>query len=176
MSCVIGLVDNGRVWMGGDSIAVDSAGWKVSDNSPKVFRRENYVLGVAGSIRLRQLLRFEALPELRADEPERSVEVLVETIREMAEAKKLLDGAGELPSTGLLVGFAGCLFDVQPNFGVVSPRCGYSAIGVGGPAALGALAILAHSNKGPEERIKQALSASAQFCAMVCPPFVVESL
>ena len=175
MSCVVGLIDNGRVWMGGDSQAIDAVGYQDIDANPKVFHRGNLLLGAVGSIRLRQLLRYEELPSLRVVEPGLSIEVLAEAIRQIAKENDLVTD-GEIPGAAVMVGFAGHLALIQTNFGVISPMCGYSATGTGGPVALGALSVLMHSNKSAEERVRQALAASAQWQATVRPPFVIESL
>ena len=59
MTCVIGIVDNGKVWMGGDSAAIDSEEETITlRKDPKVFRNEDFLIGFAGTYRLGQLIQY----------------------------------------------------------------------------------------------------------------------
>jgi hypothetical protein len=51
MTCIVGLVDGGRVWLGGDSAGV--SGWDLTVRADrKVFRNGPYVMGFTTSFRM----------------------------------------------------------------------------------------------------------------------------
>ena len=176
MSCVVGLVRDGRVWMGADSAATSPNQAQFILKSPKVFVRGGRLFGPTGSIRLMQLLRFKNFEGLRSDDPEVVAELVAEQIRLLTqEDEGLLNNERQMEAK-VLLGCAGRLFIIQEDFGVMEPRQNYTALGEGGPFALGAMSVLVRSDKDPETTLREALGISAQHCATVRPPFVIECL
>ncbi len=55
MTVIVGLIDEGRVHIGGDSVGISRCRLTVRKN-PKVFRNGPYALGFSGSFRMGQLL------------------------------------------------------------------------------------------------------------------------
>ena len=178
MSCVAGLVHEGRVWMGGDSAATSENHAQFILRSPKVIVHYNYLLAPVGSLRLLRLLRFENPGKLPSEDPEAAAELVAEWISSLAEEHgEILSAENEREiGSKVLFGFAGRLYIVQEDFAVMEPRKSYTALGEGGPFAIGALSVLAHSNKNPDAILREALGISAQCCATVRPPFVIESV
>ena len=68
MTCIIGLVDNGKVYMAGDSIGYATASDAHPLNQPKVHRVKDkpIMVGFAGSIRSAQILEYnpQTFPKL----------------------------------------------------------------------------------------------------------------
>ena len=69
MTCIIGIEHGGKVYMGGDSAG--TIGWTSRPLSiPKVFKKQNMLIGVSGTMRETQLLQYElSLPHKEADSP-----------------------------------------------------------------------------------------------------------
>ena len=57
MTCVIGLIDKSTIYMGSDSASVDKWYLQTVANE-KVFVRDEYIIGIAGSWRMGQLLQY----------------------------------------------------------------------------------------------------------------------
>src|SRR5919109_4864584 len=67
MTAIVGLADESKVWIGGDSAGVAGLSLTVRADE-KVFRRGEWVFGFTGSFRAGQLLRYSLnVPEPRGD-------------------------------------------------------------------------------------------------------------
>lgn len=176
MTCIIGAVEKGKVYMGGDSAT--ASGWEVrAAQGPKVFRTGPFLIGITGYIRVAQLLQHEFIP------PERNGQSVmkymctsfVSSVREVfkqggyATIKDSKEEGGTF-----LTGWEGHLYLVDSNFQVTEFRDGYNAIGSGSTYALGAYR--ASTNLEPRARILQSLKISAYFSGSVMGPFKVLEL
>lgn len=175
MTCIVGVVENGKVWIGGDSAGV---GGHISTlrADPKVFRRGDFVMGFTTSFRMGQLLAhvFEP-PELRSGQ-----DVYAYMVRDFVPALRqcFSDGGyagrsseGRDQGGAFLVAICGRLFCVEPDYQVGESLNGYDACGSGAQLALGAL----HAGRAlkPEARIVAALEAAQHFNITVRAPFIV---
>lgn len=176
MTCIVGLVDKGTVWMGGDTIGV--AGMLgVQRKDTKVFQRSQYLIGFTTSFRMGQILRYEGdLPEPPADISHGwMVTEFIKAIRELLKAGGYAKKDSEVESAGcFLVGVGGRLFQIESDYQVGEPMADFDAVGCGAEIALGAL----HATHGrrPEERIRVALEAAERFSTGVRGPFTVLSM
>lgn len=181
MTCIVGIKDpkTGLVHMGGDSAV--SAGSAVQiRKDPKVFRLgSNMLVGMCGSIRRMQLLRFVLdVPEFRPTKT--SVEkylntAFIDAVRACFDKGGALYRAhGEDYCDKFLVGFEGQLFEIDADFQIGTPATDYAACGSGAQVALGAM----HATAGldPVARVRRALVAAETFAAGVRGPFVIETL
>lgn len=175
MTCISGLVHKGKVWMGGDSAGV--SGYFVHPvKAPKVFRNGPFLIGVCGSFRVLQLLRYAFRPpEIEADLDRYMVTTWVDAVRACFKA-----GGHEAKYEGtdshhgpFLVGIRGRIFDVQADFQVTESANPFSVVGCGRDYALGSL----HTTEGrnPRDRVLISLQAAERFSGGVIGPFVVES-
>jgi hypothetical protein len=75
----------------------------------------------------------------------------------------------------MLVGFRGCLFQIESDFQVGWNACGYDAVGAGAEIALGSLATTAitGSTTAPSDRLKIALLAAEEHNIGVRQPFTI---
>lgn len=172
MTCIVGLVDNGDVYIGGDSAGV--AGLSLSIRADeKVFGNGPFIMGFTTSFRMGQLLRYKFSP------PDQSLhqgdmEYMVTSFIDAARRCFANNGFGDKDaSTGgtFLVGFNGILYTIESDFQVGLPAPGYDAVGCGADLALGAM--YATDGMPPEERINTALLAASTFSAGVSPPFTI---
>lgn len=177
MTCIVGLLDKGNVYIGGDSAGV--AGWNMQIRADeKVFRNGDFIFGFTSSFRMGQLLRYSFTPPKHDKDIETykyMVSVFVEAIRSCLKqgGYAVINNNEELGGT-FLVGYNGRIFGVDSDFQVSEQTCGYDAVGCGGAIAIGS--IYSTSGMPPEERVLQALKASEQFNAGVRGPFRIVKL
>jgi hypothetical protein len=178
VTCVAGIAEEGRVWIGADSAASDNVGCLALRAAPKVFRLGNMVIGCSGSFRASQLIRYKlSVPEHKRGALDKwMATTFVEGLR-----KALMDGGHtvkkdneEMAELWMLVGVRGRLFQVEGDFQVGENVHGFDAVGSGAEAALGAL--FARRTGGPRARIMSALKAASAFRVDVRPPFRLESV
>lgn len=160
MTCIVGLVDNGKVYIGGDSAAITDQAIEVRANK-KIFRKPGCLFGFTGSFRIGQLLEhFAMLPKPEGELMQHMVTKLVPAVKDIAG-----DSMHEL-----IVGCDGRLFKIDSDY-AVAEYGDYVAAGGGEAYALGRL----HGCSGtPEERILAALEAAQAHCAGVRAPFHIE--
>lgn len=173
MTCVVGLVDKGTVWMGGDSSA--TSGWQmVVRSDPKVFRNGPYVMGFTTSYRMGQLLQWSLVvgPPPEGDVFKFMATTFVDAIRGcLAKGGFAKKENGQEEGGLFLVGIAGRLFRIDSDYQVGESAHGYDAVGCGAETALGAL--YGSRRRSPEARVGMALSAAEYHSAGVRGPFTV---
>jgi ATP-dependent protease HslVU (ClpYQ) peptidase subunit len=177
MSCVIGLAQRRRVYIGADSGAVGSRFIRTT-NLPKVFRRGPFLIGYVGSFRMGQVLEhYLDVPAQAPDEGEMTYMVtrFIDAVRDLLRAKGVMSIDHHKETGGqFLVGYRGRLYSVNSDFHVGDMADGFDAIGSGAVVALGAL--MALEGLAPRERITRALEIAAYYIVDVYPPFRVLSL
>ena len=176
MTCIVGLIDDGDVYIGGDSAGVAGTDITVMANE-KVFISRDFIYGFTESFRMGQLLRYAFRP------PPRKVSLLpymvVDFVTELRACfsahgweRKEEDGADK--GGCFLVGHAGRLFLVDSDFQVGESVVPYASIGCGEGFALGSL--YASTVKSPRGRVKQSLEAAGYHSVGVSAPFVIKKL
>ncbi len=175
MTCIVGLIEDGTVYMGGDSAGVAGYGLTVRADE-KVFVKGDFVMGFTSSFRMGQLLRYSLKPPKYHPDVDTSEYMVVDFVNAARECLKTggyaqKDKEVEVGGT-FLVGFNGKLFKVESDYQVGIPMQFFDACGCGDDIALGAMFSNAHLS--PEDRILQALEAAEQFSAGVRRPFIVK--
>jgi hypothetical protein len=174
MTCIVGIADQGHVYIGGDSAGV--AGYQITVRADtKVFTVGPYLMGFTTSFRMGQLLRYTFKPPKPTGNLNRfMVAQFIPAVAECVEDGGWLtvkDGVRE--GGTFLVGVNGHLFSIDSDFQVGVATDGYEAVGCGADIAFGSL----HSTKGQpaRTRVRRALEASAHHSAGVTGPFVIKS-
>jgi hypothetical protein len=199
VTCVVGIVDDERVWVGADSAAVAGLGVTVR-RDPKVFELRNeqagtgVLVGFTSSFRMGQLLRYKMrLPGRYPGEDayEWMVKEFVEAARAclkeggFTEVEKARERGGTFivgvpGSVGTAEGPGGeeaaRLFAVHDDFQVAEPVARYYAVGCGDELALGSLATSGDWDSDPYGRVVSALRAAEMHSAGVSGPFTVLTL
>lgn len=177
MTCIAGVVENGRVHIGADSAGIES--WNVTiRKDPKVFRRGEMIFGVAGSFRVNQLLRYSLkIPKhiKGVSDHKYLCTVFADAVRDCLKAggsAKKKEEEEEFNALFLL-GYRGHLYGFESDYQVAMVHENYSAFGCGKIPALGSLYSTDHLH--PETRIKKALKASEHFNMGVRGPFKIIS-
>lgn len=156
MTCIVGIVDNDIIYMGGDRAASDDLSI-ISMKNPKVFIRDEWIYGYAGTIGIGQLIHYIDLPS-----PEGDIEKLIRL--DICESlKTMIDIYArdvETEDTGFLIGAKGRLFEFNvADWGVLEIT--QTAIGSGNQIALGSLHTSIDSD--PIDRIGIALGAAITY-------------
>jgi len=179
MTCIVGLVENGVIYMGADSLASDTKGTSVLGRADeKVFINGDFIIGFAGSFRVGQLLRyaFEAPDKPKKhDDMAYMVINFIDAVRELHKEKGSLkrEDEEEFHSVGLLVGYNGKLYSIEEDFDVGCPQDDYCCIGVGAQVANGAMYATRDMQMDPKKRITLALEAAARYDSVCRAPFVI---
>lgn len=184
MTCIAAFVEDGSVWMGGDSAGVSGEGEITPRADEKVFFNGEYLLGFAGSFRLGQVLRhvFEP-PPVPADCPDLErfmvrdfVDALRECLKGAGVAQK--DDGAEAASigSGFLIGYRDHLWRCDHDYQLGRSRVGMFAIGHGYQLALGSLYTFnrfGSREASPAVRVKTALLVASKFSGAVSAPFTI---
>lgn len=172
MTCIVGLVDKGDVYIGGDSAGV--AGLSLSIRADeKVFGNGPFIMGFTSSFRMGQLLRYKLAPPAQTVH-QNDMEYMVTSFIDACRTCFSQNGFGDKDATvggTFLVGYHGKLYTVEGDFQVGIPSAPFDAVGCGADLALGAM--YATEGLPPEDRINIALQAASTFSAGVAPPFVI---
>lgn len=179
MTCIAGLVHEGKVYIGGDSAGVGGYSLTVRADE-KVFIKDKFIMGFTSSFRMGQLLRFKL--EIPFHKP--GIDTYEYMVTEFVEAVRqcLKDGGfaqnlnGEETGGRFLVGYQGELFFIDEDFQVGRPLLCYDAVGCGEDIAKGSLFSTRHKEDLPEARVLDSLKAAEQFSAGVRGPFSVLSI
>ncbi len=179
MTCIVGLCSNSKTYLGGDAAGADNSGNISSRIEPKVFRRDDYILGYTSSFRMGGILEFIVPPP--APKPENislREHLIVSWISQLRKAFKeegyLTINNNEESGGTFLIGYHGELCIIQSDLQVGSTIDRYSAVGSGMYFALGSLHTTAKIGKiNARRRVVLALHAAAEHNAFVRPPFTI---
>lgn len=178
MTCIVGLVDKGTVYMGGDSAGVGGLSITIRTDE-KVFINGPFIMGFTTSFRMGQLLRYKFdCPQQTNGQSD--MEYMVTTFIDSVRKCFGQNGFGKIPEKdtnvggNFLVGYKGHLYSIHSDFQVGRAALQYDACGCGEDIALGSL--FSTVGKKPEQRVKIALEAASKFSAGVAPPFTLLKL
>jgi ATP-dependent protease HslVU (ClpYQ) peptidase subunit len=184
MTCVVGLLDKGKIYMGADSAGVGGMDLKTRKD-PKVFIKENcimgnMIIGYTSSFRMGQLLRYSLnVPDLQYNEDVfkyMATKFVNETRNCFKEGGYSVISNNEESGGEFLVGFKGRLFCIYSDFQVEELHNEYNAVGCGASYALGSLYSTSSMSINPSVRVTLALEASEAFSAGVRGPFNILSI
>jgi ATP-dependent protease HslVU (ClpYQ) peptidase subunit len=182
MTAIVGLVQDGTVYIGGDSAGSD--GWRLTVRADsKVFRNGRFLFGFTTSFRMGQLIRYALKPpRLRGAVGDGKLDefmatIFIDAIRDCLKVGGWAKKEHEREEGGtFLVGVAGRLFTVHDDYQVAQAADSFAAVGGGEDIALGALYATAHTKLSPRRRVKVALQAAERFSPAVRGPFVCLAL
>jgi ATP-dependent protease HslVU (ClpYQ) peptidase subunit len=170
MTCIVGLVDNGNVYIGGDSAGVSGLSISIRADE-KVFTNGPFIMGFTTSFRMGQLLRYKFDPPGQTVS-QSDMEYLVTDFIDAARKCFKDNGFGSDKEGGtFLVGYKGKLYTINSDFQVGIPADTFDAVGSGSDLALGAMYV--SGGLDPVKRITKALEAASYFNAGVAAPFRV---
>lgn len=174
MTCIVGISNGSNVYIGGDRGASDGSSI-VSLDSPKVYIRDEWIFGYAGSMGVGQIMQIIDIPIVKEDEdPFLALRMdLVDAFRSMLEHNGIT--MNEDNDTDILIGIRGRLFEFSPaDWSVAEVK--ETAIGSGGNFALGSLYTSIGMRLSPKDRIKIALESAITYSPTCQGPIDILSL
>lgn len=176
MTCIIGLKEQNKIWIGADSATSD--GYEIRTlNEDKVFRVNEFLFGFAGSPRISQIIQHHlAISQTNKflDNKTFLIKVLIEDIRVTLETYGIDKDSSDLLHSVCIVGYRSELYSIYSDFQLHGVADNVLAVGSGSSYALGAMHVLKELE--PRKRILKALNASAYFATTVQKPFKILSL
>ena len=187
MTCIVGLVEDGRMYIGGDSLGV-GPGLDVSQRKDvKVFKKGNMLFGYTSSYRMGQLLRFKLSIPAKIegqDDYEYMCTTMMDAIRLCLKSNGYtrIKENEELIGT-FLVGYNNQIYVIEDDLQVGMQYASYDSVGCGHVYALAAMfaiekcvGLITSSKVTPRDKITLALEAAEEFSGGVRRPFVIEEL
>lgn len=181
MTCVVGIIEKGRVYIGADSCITDGAMQAtVATPDSKVWKLGEFLFGGAGGFREVQVMRHKLAPPplVEGQEPPQYLTAqFIDAMRATCEQSGVLSNEDGTDSMGahFLVACRGELYEIGSDFCVSQAQQEFHAIGSGRCFALGALHVLPSSMK-PTTRIRKALETACLFDPYCAPPFSIQSV
>mgnify|MGYP001614641810 CR=1 FL=1 len=177
MTCIVGIANGAKVYMGADSMVSDC--WMKSTMAEgKLWKSGGMLFGSCGLIRTLQVLRHHLTVPMRADTQdidEYLVATLMPAVMATLAEQGLFTKSGHVRGgNSFMLGYSGNLYSIDPSLAVQICADGYGAEGSGAQVALGAL----HATPAlsPKQRLTRALEAAAYHELHVAPPFVIQSV
>lgn len=179
MTCIVGYVENDKVYIGGDSAAVSNINITIRKD-PKVFMNSEYLIGFTSSFRMGQLLMYCDLPRIRPDESDIYKFMCTEFINKVRSVFRK-NGYSTVESSVeyggvFLVGYKGRLFKIYSDFQVAESYEPFASCGCGEDYALGAMHMIHETNLTPEEKIEKSLMCAEHFSGGVSKPFIIKNI
>lgn len=174
MSCIVGVIDKGELWMGADSAASSNYEMHIRPDQ-KMFRRGPMLIGFAGSFRVGQLMQYSFT--MPVHQPELTnvdyfVSQFVPAFRTCCDAGGVLHpGDRDVTPTSFLIGYRGQLYQLEENFQIGQSAHKHDAIGCANHFALGSL----WTSRGLDARARvcRALEAAEHYSTAVAKPFKI---
>lgn len=183
MTCIVGWIENGTVWMGGDSAASIEYSWQQMELAEtKVFKSGPMIFGICGSPRMGDILRWSlSIPDHdpRTEDRKYMATTFVDAVRKCFKDGGFAKIDNGVESGGLfLVGYKGRIYRIAGDFQVIRVNSDYIAVGCADDVAHGAMYASAELGQSvtPQDRLSLALRAAERWSAGVRAPFHIESL
>ncbi len=155
MTVIAGIAHQGSVYISGDRGASDGDSI-LSMTTPKICKVGDFIIGYAGSGGLGQILKHMSCWNEHPKDVEKFLRMVF--VEEYIKAREKIGGKDE-EEASLLIGYKGTLWEIDTSDYACFPF-GYTAIGSGGPIALGSLHSSQHTGMSPDLRLEIALNAA----------------
>ena len=181
MTCIVGIIAKGDVYLGVDSASGDNK--KHVDqvvSTRKLIFKQGMMLGYTSSWRMGNILEYEFDPPPLRRGVDLEKYMIVDFIGALRQCFKDA-GFSEIENNREYAGIflvaikrSSRLFQIQEDFSVITP-VSYAAVGSGGLSALASLKTTEDLKLPPSERVRLALGVAAHFNFGVRPPFKIAS-
>lgn len=175
MTCIVGLVQNKKLWIGGDSAGSDGYDIQIRKDE-KVFENGPFLIGFTSSFRMGQLLRWTFKPPKH---PRRMAdEKFMSTIFVDAVRKCLKDGGyartQNNQETGgtFIIGYKRVLYMMENDYQIGLVDDEYMTCGSGQSIATGCL-FGTRGTADPKNRVELALMAAERYTSTVRGPYTI---
>lgn len=176
MTCIVGLAERGRVYIGGDSCS--SVNGNIFARAiGKVFRTGEVLMGSSGTTRFNNIVRYTMkLPAIRRPLDRFMAVDFADAVRRCLKEAGYLsikDSVEQSEDDAMVVGVRGSVYYCDSFFAVSKVAGGVWACGSGRDLALGALYATPHLS--PRRRVRLALEAAERWDNGVARPFHIKS-
>jgi hypothetical protein len=185
MTCIVALIHENKVLLGGDAAASDDkSGLIFQRTDPKVFKVGQFGIGFVDSFRMGQILQYDWTPPVyKPTAGFRNLDKFIRTkfVESIKDSFKehgygnFGSGTEDGDEGGIFliaVQGAGRIFTMDSDFHIGEADVQYMAEGAGQELALGSL-FSTGLIKTPRKRVRMALEAAAKFNMGVRPPFTI---
>ena len=185
MTCIVALIHENKVLLGGDAAASDDkSGLIFQRTDPKVFKVGQFGIGFVDSFRMGQILQYDWTPPVyKPTAGFRNLDKFIRTkfVESIKDSFKehgygnFGSGTEDGDEGGIFliaVQGAGRIFTMDSDFHIGEADVQYMAEGAGQELALGSL-FSTGLIKTPRKRVRMALDAAAKFNMSVRPPFTI---
>lgn len=176
MTCIVAIKTPDGFCFCGDGLATDGHHAFYTKNA-KVWVQGEMILGACGSPRFSQLVRYGfTIPEhpVGMDTMTYLVDVFIEALRERLTKGEWAKDKEDV-AAALIIGYRGCLIDMDSELSFSEPVADFCSVGSGRDVALGSLGTTARFAKRlkltPQQRVEIALEEAATHCITVGGPF-----
>lgn len=185
MTCIVGYVEKGIVYLGGDSCAGNSQHYSHRlITEPKVFRNGDFIIGYTTSFRMGQILQHRFIPPRRLKAKTDSQYLITDFVEKLqgtfarfgfgsSHIESTESGSGGAVGGEFLIGYKDKLYKIHSDYNVSQETDPYNSCGCGESYALGALNAVKNLKLKPEEKIIIALSTATKYSAYILPPYTL---
>lgn len=176
MTCIVGLIHEGNVYLGGDSAGVGGTTIDVR-KAPKVFKNSEFMMGYTDSFRMGQILEHNFTPPViwpGADLMKYMATSFIEEVRQIfIKCGFNTKSDGQDIGGTFLVGVRDRLFLIERDYQIGELKYSYNACGGGAREAMASFYSTEDIIKNPISRVNMALRAAAEFNNGVTAPFTI---
>lgn len=172
MTCIIGLVEDGTVYMGGDS-RLNFGGSIETHPRGKLLRKGELLIGTCGLSITRNLVEHVMVVPERPDDISDETYIVAHVIAVLHDL--MHTHSLDFSESGAIIGYRQQVYRVSSDYSVTTNMHGVYCIGSGESLALGAMTAL-KDILPPTARILRALEIASEFNDGCAPPFYVESI
>jgi len=164
MTCIVAIKTNEGVYFGCDTMV--TCGHVKFSCETKVFQNSHFIIGVAGSARLSQILQYNYKPSIiKKKQPIDNYiyEKMIPDLIKILETSKFLgfdNGCASFGGSSILFSLKNEIYSMDSMFSTLKCLDSFYAIGSGNEVALGVLK--ATEDLTPEIRIKKAIIAAGE--------------
>ena len=175
MTCLVGMIKNGKTYIGADGYATTEECERKPIICRKIFKSGKYIVAFAGHIRTGQLL----YPESGFEFPDDIYQIpnsIYLWLREFEVIGKDETQIG-LIATNFMILTKDAIYEILMDLQIseIDPEVGYTALGSGTPYAMGSLYTTSYTKMPPKKRLAMALDAANMYVKNCGPPYLIYS-
>jgi ATP-dependent protease HslVU (ClpYQ) peptidase subunit len=178
MTCIVGLVDKGKVYMAADTFGSNTFTGRAY-REKKIIKKTNLLLGICGDYKVINLITHELVPP-RPFENENDREYihrLGKTISKLVgiDASCTKEDAGEIGAS-MIIGYNGQIYLYECNGQILTPADAYATTGSGSYHAEASLYSTEGTKEKPRSRLRKAIVCASSFVLSVNSEIQIEVL
>lgn len=186
MTAILGLYEEGKLWLIGDSYT-GSASHDCKDlcSSPKVYKHMDFIVGLCGSPKHELIFEEIFKKETKKKSFVASEDWIKFKLPKLIKAACLkarvivkdTEGEEVMGESSFLIGYQKKFYYLDSDFSIWATQKTTVGIGVAAPYALGALTALEENTKySAEEKLRKAMTIAAELSHYVSKPYEIVSI